>query len=103
MVDQDLVRIRNLLEQLEKEEIAVQQFCAAYEKQWNHETNQQNIPDVLHRVLSKLFDEVVLHSPIEKEKWGYAGYRTDEEIRLSAHRALARINQHQHQEKSGLA
>lgn len=88
-----LSRFFALFEGLRTGEIAVKDFCVAYERLWTYEATTENVPSSIYPFLSALFDEVVLFSPFPKEQWEYPRYRTGDEIHSAATKAHEAISE----------
>ena len=71
-------------------EFEVKDFCLLFERHYNFEwPDRSSCNDI--RIFEDLFNEVVLFSPLPKEKWEYPKYRTADEVLVHVRQSLSQL------------
>jgi hypothetical protein len=66
-------------------------FCSNFEHAWNFDVELRDLAPAEYEIFSGLFHEVAYFSPESPETWEYPGYRSAEQIREAAIKAVAEL------------
>lgn len=84
-------KLVNLMRQVRRKELRIDEFCREYESTWNFELQPGEAGDREAELLKAVFDVVVLFSPYEEERERYPGYKSEAAVLGAVDQALQEL------------